>query len=269
MFTLNWQSAFMAEALQLDLAKRAPSHAARHQQSAFRPTVSVDDVTLVAFSETCKPRSEKKAAPAPDCLSRYLERVDQRIQRAKSRRFRLPRPPLVRAWPVVREMAMVMGGTVVLVLALPPAFDALPAPFDIREGESAAAQARAALLGASVVGALFLFNFVAYALLYTHSWLRLLHTLVSVWVGVGLGVPLALFLLRAAQAAGVPLDAPSWALLVWNLAVPGVLLAQWAPTRRRFQRTRIAYADSLAVRSRRAEHLHALGSHTLTALRRA
>ena len=148
-----------------------------------------------------------------------------------------------------------------------PAFDALPAPFDIREGESAAAQARAALLGASVVGALFLFNFVAYALLYTHSWLRLLHTLVSFWVGVGLGVPLALFLLRAAQAAGVPLDAPSWALLVWNLAVPGVLLAQWAPTRQRFQRTRIAYADSLAVRSRRAEHLHALRSQT--ALRRA
>eukprot|EP00900_Chrysochromulina_parva_P027380 jgi/Chrpa1/9276/Chrysochromulina_OHIO_Genome00020591-RA len=196
-------------------------------------------------SETCKPRSEKKAASAPDCLSRYLERVDQRIQRAKPRRFRLPRPPLVRAWPVVREMALVMGGTVVLVLALPPAFDALPAPFDIRE--SAAAQARAALLGASVVGALFLFNFVAYALLYTHSWLRLLHTLVSFWVGVGLGVPLALFLLRAAQAAGVPLDAPTTAFLVWNLAVPGVLLAQWAPTRRRFQRTRIVYADSLAI----------------------
>ena len=147
----------MAEAVRLE---RAPSHAARHQQSASRSTVSVDDVTLVADSETCKPRSEKKAASAPDCLSRYLERVDQRIQRAKPRRFRLPRPPLVRAWPVVREMALVMGGTVVLVLALPPAFDALPAPFDIREGESAAAQARAALLGASVVGALFLFNFV-------------------------------------------------------------------------------------------------------------
>ena len=254
----------MADALRLE---RAPSHAARHQQSASRSTVSVDDVTLVADSETCKPRSEKKAASAPDCLSRYLERVDQRIQRAKPRRLRLPRPPLVRAWPVVREMALVMGGTVVLVLALPPAFDALPAPFDIREGESAAAQARAALLGASVVGALFLFNFVAYALLYTHSWLRLLHTLASIWTGVGLGVPLALFLLRAAQAAGVPLDAPTTALLVWNLAVPGVLLAQWAPTRRRFQRTRIAYADSLAVRSRRAEHLHALGSQTT--LRRA
>ena len=252
----------MADALRLE---RAQSHAARHQQSASRSPVSIDDVTLVADSETCKPRSEKKAASAPDCLSRYLERVDQRIQRAKPRRFRLPRPPLVRAWPVVREMALVMGGTVVLVLALPPAFDALPAPFDIRE--SAAAQARAALLGASVVGALFLFNFVAYALLYTHSWLRLLHTLVSFWVGVGLGVPLALFLLRAAQAAGVPLDAPTTAFLVWNLAVPGVLLAQWAPTRRRFQRTRIAYADSLAVRSRRAEHLHALGSQTT--LRRA
>jgi uncharacterized membrane protein YdjX (TVP38/TMEM64 family) len=120
---------------------------------------------------------------------------------------------------------------------------------------------------ASLVGALFLFNFVAYALLYTHSWLRLLHTLVSIWTGAGLGVPLALFLLRAAQAAGVPLDAPTTTLLVWNLAVPGVLLAQWAPTRRRFQRTRIAYADSLAVRSRRAEHLHALGSQTT--LRRA
>jgi flagella basal body P-ring formation protein FlgA len=94
----------MADALRLE---RAPSHAARHQQSASRSTVSVDDVTLVADSETCKPRSEKKAASAPDCLSRYLERVDQRIQRAKPRRFRLPRPPLVRAWPVVREMALV------------------------------------------------------------------------------------------------------------------------------------------------------------------
>lgn len=199
------------------------------------------------FARVKNVSAAKRGRPLRSFSQRYFDALDVRVWRARTRGLMLPRAPLLRVWPVIREAAAVMGVTVALVLSLPPAFDALPAPFDVRTEDPAGQQALAAILGAGVVGLLFLGNFCTYALLYIHRKPRMLHALISLWIVTAIAGPLALLLRRLCEAAGIPLDAATLCCACWNIAVPGVVLAQWAPTKRQFATCRRLYADVLAT----------------------
>ena len=180
-------------------------------------------------------------------LQRYVSRIETRLQNAWSRGRRLPRSPFVRIWPPVREVFAVMLLSVALVLLAPSAFDSLPPPFGIRSGDSPADQVLAALAGASVAAAAFLVNFTLHGLMYVYRWSTARHLLVWSWIAVALGLPLTLLLTRCCAAAGAPLDVPTLALVVWNGAMPGALLAQMDWLQDRFEPARRVYGALLAA----------------------
>ena len=153
-----------------------------------------------------------------------------------------------RVWVIVREVLLVMCASVVLVLALPPTFDAsLPEAFLVRRTDSPLKQAQAAVVGAALAVLAFTMFFLTLALLYVRRWERTLYALHSAWIALLLGGPLWLLLSRAHVAAGLAVDAPTLIVTVCNLTAPGVILVHWSATARRFAVARQLYADAIAV----------------------
>ena len=155
---------------------------------------------------------------------------------------------LARVWPIVRETVVVMFVAVTLVLAAPPAFDALPGSFDVRGDDSPEQQLVAALWGASVAVVAFFFVFMGLVLLYVYRWERTLHAAHALYISALLGAPLCLLLLRLCEhTLRIPLDGLSLAFLTVNLTAPAIVLIQWPPTAERFAAGRRLYAAALAL----------------------
>lgn len=210
--------------------------------------------------ETAHPAAgESKSAPTPlasrlalmPCVGRlpcvvYVHALRARLNRAAVSGRRFPRPPDARVWPVMREVLAVIGATVGLIAFLPAAFHQLPRPFHVTSDDPPVVQLGAALAGATIFAVIFFANFTAYGLLFVYRYTVLVHMLVSSWIFVTLGIPLGLLLLRLFEAAGAPLDWPTLIFATFNLTVPGVLLAQWSPTKHRFAFARRLHAAALA-----------------------
>ncbi len=105
---------------------------------------------------------------------------------------------------------------VAVVIVAPDAFDSLPSSADVREADTAARQARAAVLGAAVAVGAFAALFLTLVLLYVYRCTLLLHALHSLWIGSLIGGPLTGLLPRLCSAAGMPLDWPTLLLVVWK-----------------------------------------------------
>jgi hypothetical protein len=224
--------------------------------SRSRVPVSTDDsATPSAACSSAAPlcmRVRRPLTAIGRAVDRYFVHVDQRLSRyacthrvvdsscwpdgdlRNSEPFlfiTLPRPPIDRAWPFIREVAVVMCAALALVVLAPPAFDRLPL-FHVDPNAPGWEQAGAALAGASILAFLVPSNFALYAAMYVRRWRRGVHLFAAFWLSLTLGIPTALLLLRCCAAAGVALDAPVLVLVVWNLVVPCCVLVQVTPSRR-------------------------------------
>ena len=151
-----------------------------------------------------------------------------------------------RIWRILREAALVMLATVVLVIYAPDAYSSV-LPILAVEGGTAAEQLCRALIGGAVLVAAFALLFLTLLALYVGQWLRGFYLLHSVWIGGLLAVPTFLLLVRVCEAFRLPLDVVSAGLVTWNLAVPAAVVVHWADTERQFRTLRRLYAAAISA----------------------